>query len=218
MRGLIAKKLGMTRIVNDEGQMIPVTLLQVEEQKVTKILTPERDGYHGVQVGYYAKSEHRLTKPDLARLRRVEIKDNFTRFKEFRLSQPLEGVELGKEVRVDSLVNTKAVDVTGVTKGHGFEGAITRWGHKTGRRTHGSHFHRRPGSLGQRTTPGRVFKNKGMPGHMGDKFRTAQNLSVIDLDADSNIIAVKGSVPGCRNGYVVVSPTIKGKCAAVDPT
>ena len=104
-----------------------------------------------------------------------------------------------------------AVDVTGVTKGHGFEGAITRWGHKTGRRTHGSHFHRRPGSLGQRTTPGRVYKNKGMPGHMGDVNRTVQNLKVVEVDNEANIIAIKGSIPGCKNGFVVVRPSIKVK-------
>lgn len=211
MKGFIAKKVGMTRVVDEEGRMIPVTLLYVEDQKVTKILTPERDGYHGLQIGYYSKSEHKLTKPDVARLRKVNIQESFTRFKEFRLSQAEEGLEIGHVIALDVLTDVESVDVTGVTKGHGFEGSITRWGHKTGRRTHGSHFHRRPGSLGQRTTPGRVFKNKGMPGHMGNVSRTAQNLSVVDVDAGSKIIAVRGSVPGSRNSYVVVKPSVKSK-------
>ena len=210
-QGLIAKKVGMTRILDEAGQMIPVTLLKVENQKITKILTPDRDGYHGVQIGYYEKPEHRVNKPDLTRLRKASVDENYTRFKEFRLDQELEGVELGAVVDLGFLSEAKAVDVTGITKGHGFEGSITRWGHKTGRRTHGSHFHRRPGSLGQRTTPGRVFKNKGMPGHMGSVQRTVQNLKVVDIDPEANVIALKGSVPGHRNGYVIVKPSIKIK-------
>ena len=210
MQGLIAKKVGMTRVINDEGQMVPVTLLKIEDQKVTKVLNQERDGYHGVQVGYYAKPEFRVNKPDLTRLRKVEVADNYTRFKEFRSEAPVDGVEIGSVVASAWLGEAKSVDITGITKGHGFEGAITRWGHKTGRRTHGSHFHRRPGSLGQRTTPGRVYKNKGMPGHMGNVQRTVQNLKIVDFDTDENLIAVKGSIPGHKNGFVVVKPSIKG--------
>lgn len=211
MHGLIAKKVGMTRVLDEAGQMIPVTLLKVEDQKVTKILTPDRDGYHGIQVGYYTKPEHRVNKPDLTRLRKVSVAENYTRFKEFRLEGPLDGLELGSALSVSTLNEIGAVDVTGLTKGHGFEGSITRWGHKTGRRTHGSHFHRRPGSLGQRTTPGRVFKNKGMPGQMGNVQRTVQNLKVVDIDLEANVIALKGSVPGHRNAFVVVQPSVKAK-------
>lgn len=209
MRGLIAKKIGMKRVFTEEGTMIPVTLLKVEDQKITKILTPERDGYHGIQLGYYQKAEHKLSKADLTRLRKSGVAENFTRFKEFQTDGPMESVEVGKEMKVDTFTDVKSVDITGITKGHGFEGSITRWGHKTGRRTHGSHFHRRPGSLGQRTTPGRVFKNKGMPGHMGSVQRTIQNLRVIDIDVEQNLLVVKGSVPGHRDGFVVVRPTVK---------
>jgi large subunit ribosomal protein L3 len=211
MQGLIAKKVGMTRVLDEEGQMVPVTLLKVEDQQVTKILTPDRDGYHGIQVGYYQKPEHRLNKPDLARLRKANIQSSYTRFKEFRFDQPVEGFELGSPINASLVAEVQAVDVTGITKGHGFEGAITRWGHKTGRRTHGSHFHRRPGSMGQRTTPGRVYKNKELPGHMGSVQRTIQNLRVVDVDVEANVIALKGSVPGHRNGFVVVQPSIKTK-------
>ena len=212
MHGLIAKKVGMTRVLDEQGQMIPVTLLKVEDQQVTKILTADRDGYHGVQVGYYQKAERKLNKPDLTRLRKSGIEGNYTRFKEYRFDGEV-GLELGAKLGADFLAEVVAVDVTGVTKGHGFEGSITRWGHKTGRRTHGSHFHRRPGSLGQRTTPGRVYKNKEMPGHMGMAQRTVQNLKVVDVDVEANVIALKGSVPGHRDGFVIVKPSTKTKAS-----
>ncbi|NRA64415.1 MAG: 50S ribosomal protein L3 [Pseudobacteriovorax sp.] len=210
MQGLIAKKVGMTRVLDEQGRMIPVTLLKIENQQITKILTSEKDGYNAIQVGYYEKAERKLNKPDLTRLRKASIDNNYTRFKEHRVEDS-SAFELGASLNVSSLNEVKTVDVTGITKGHGFEGAITRWGHKTGRRTHGSHFHRRPGSLGQRTTPGRVYKNKEMPGHMGCAQRTVQNLKVMDVDVDANVIALKGSVPGHRNGFVVVKPSLKTK-------
>ncbi len=210
MQGLIAKKVGMTRVLDEQGRMIPVTLLKVEDQQVTKVLTPDRDGYHGVQIGYYQKAERKLNKPDLSRLRKANVSGNFTRFKEYRLESAPE-FEIGATLNASALAEVGSVDVTGITKGHGFEGSITRWGHKTGRRTHGSHFHRRPGSLGQRTTPGRVYKNKEMPGHMGSAQRTIQNLKVVDVDVEANVIALKGSVPGHRDGFVVVKPSIKLK-------
>lgn len=208
MQGLIAKKIGMTRVIDSEGQMIPVTLLQVEKQKITRIRNDEKDGYHAIQVGYYIKPEHRLNKPDLARLRKAGIEENYTRFKEFRVAGD-EGYETGAAIDAGVLADVGAVDVTGITKGRGFAGAVRRFNHKTGRQTHGSHFHRRPGSLGQRTTPGRVYKNKGMPGHMGSVQRTVQNLQVVDFDAETNVVALKGSVPGHKNGYVFLKPSVK---------
>ena len=125
MQGLIAKKVGMTRILGETGEMIPVTLLKVEDQKVTKILTNEKNGYSAVQVGYYAKPEHRLNKPDLMRVRKAGVEESFTRFKEFRYTAPVDGVELGSSLTAELLAEASMVDVTGVTKGHGFEGAIT---------------------------------------------------------------------------------------------
>lgn len=211
IHGLIAKKVGMTRVVDAEGQMIPVTLLKVEGQQVTKVLTPERDGYHAVQVGYYEKAERKLVKADVARLRKVNISANYTRFKEIRTEGPVEGLEMGAGISAAQFDGIKSVDVTGITKGHGFEGAITRWGHASGRRSHGSNFYRLPGSLGCRTTPGRVFKNKEVPGHMGMLQVTIQNLKVVDIDAEANTIAIKGSVPGMRNGFVFVKPSVKAK-------
>ena len=208
-RGIIAKKIGMTRVVDDQGKMVAVTVLEVVDQRVTKILTPERDGYHGVQLGYYEKPEQRLNRPDVARLRKANVEKSYARFVEFRSDVPLKGMDLGVAVNASALEGAGAVDVSGVTKGHGFEGAITRWGHKTGRRTHGSHFHRRPGSLGQRTTPGRVYKNKEQPGQMGSVQRTVQNLRVYDIDLEGNLMVLKGSIPGHKNSYVLVKQSIK---------
>ena len=207
--GIIAQKVGMTRMMDPEGQMIAVTLLQVTEQQVTKILTPERDGYHAIQVGYHAKRERLLNKADLTRLRKVNIASNFSQFKELRLEKAPDGVEVGKALTADILEGIKAVDVVGITKGKGFQGAIKRWGAARGRMTHGSCYHRRTGSLGMRTTPGRVFKSKHMPGHDGVVQRTIQNLRVVDIDKEQNLIALQGAVPGHKNGYLVLKPSIK---------
>ncbi len=209
--GLVARKIGMTRMVDPDGQMIPVTLLQVEPQKVVKLLTEERDGYTAVQIGYYEKPERLLSRPDLHRLRKSQIDKNFARFKEFRLDKPAEGVEIGAEMNIESLDGITAVDVTGITKGRGFQGSVKRWKTKCGRMSHGSRYHRRPGSLGTRTTPGRVFKGKPVPGHFGCAQRTLLNLTVLDLDKKNNVVALKGSVPGHNEGFVILKPSLKLK-------
>lgn len=210
--GLIAKKIGMTRIVDEDGHMIPVTLLEVQDQKITKLLTPERDGYHAIQVGYMEKREKLLTKSDIGRLRKAALNENFARFKEFRLSEaPGETLAIGASLDVSMLDGVKAVDVIGLTKGRGFQGAVKRWGAATGRMTHGSRFHRSPGSLGMRSTPARVFKNKHQPGQMGNVQRTVLNLDLIEINKDSNVVALKGSVPGHRDGFLVIRPSIKAK-------
>lgn len=209
VKALVAKKIGMTRMMDPEGQMVAVTLLQIEDQKVTKVLNAERDGYNAIQVGYYPKRETRLTKADVSRLRKVNVDENFARFKEFRVEKPVEGLETGVTLTASVLEGVKAVDITGFTKGRGFTGSVKRWNVACGRMTHGSRFHRRPGSLGTRTTPGRVFKNKPQPGQYGDEQRTIQNLRVLDVDTTNNVIAVCGSVPGHANNYLFVKPSIK---------
>jgi large subunit ribosomal protein L3 len=210
--GLIAKKIGMTRMVDAEGQMTAVTLLQVEPQRVTKILTPERDGYHGFQVGYYVKAEKHLNKPDVSRLRKANVQDNFTRFKEFRTEAAPEGLEVGSLVDLAKFFDgVKAIDATGITKGRGFAGAHVRWNSAVGRMSHGSRFHRRPGSLGMRATPGKVMKNRHQPGHHGDAQVTIQNLDVLDVDQANSLVAVRGAVPGHRDGFLILAPSIKVK-------
>jgi large subunit ribosomal protein L3 len=207
--GIIAQKIGMTRMVDDQGTMTPVTLLQVAKQKVTKVITPEREGYHAIQIGYWEKPEKRLRKPDISRLRKAGVEENFTRFNEFRLDAALPEAVVGAELKIDAFEGVKTIDCVGLTKGRGFQGAIKRWGSARGRMTHGSCYHRRTGSIGSNTSPARVFKNKKMPGHMGCEQITIQNLKVMVVDKEQNIIAVKGSVPGFRNGYVVIKPSVK---------
>lgn len=209
--GLIAKKIGMTRMVDANGQLTAVTLLQVEAQKVTKVLTPERDGYSAYQVGYFVKAEKRLGKPDMNRLRKANIQENFTRFKEFRPDVLPEGVALGASVELGLFEGVSTVDVTGITKGRGFAGAHVKWNAAVGRMSHGSRFHRSPGSLGMRSTPGRVFKNRHQPGHYGSEQTTVQNLQVLDVDKENRVLAVRGSVPGHRDGFLIVKPSIKAK-------
>jgi large subunit ribosomal protein L3 len=208
-KGLIAKKIGMTRMVDKSGQMIAVTLLQIENQKITKVLSKAKEGYDAYQVGYFEKAEKGLTKPDVARLRKANINDNFARFKEVRLEGALSGAEVGTQLTTKLLDGVNAVDVTGITKGRGFTGSVKRWDTACGRMSHGSRFHRRPGSLGTRTTPGRVFKGKPVHGHYGVEQVTIQNLNVVDVDHENSLIALKGAVPGHRNGYLIINPSVK---------
>lgn len=212
MSGLIAKKIGMTRMVDAEGQMTPVTLLQVEAQKVTKVLTEDRDGYHGYQLGYFPKREKHLNKADTHRLRKASIQENYTRFKEFRAEAPVTELAVGAPVELAKfLEGVTAVDITGICKGRGFAGAHVKWNAAVGRMSHGSRFHRRPGSLGMRSTPGRVFKGRHQPGHYGDTQTTVQNLQVLDVDQANRVVAVRGSVPGHRDGFLIIQPSIKMK-------
>lgn len=202
--GLIATKVGMARMADESGQMIPVTLLKIEDQKITKLLTGSANGYTGYQVGYAAKAEKNLTKADLGRLRKNNIEENFASFTEFRTSDELNVGDLGQNLTAELFKDVKTVDICGIVKGRGFQGAVRRWGAKIGRMTHGSRFHRRPGSLGMRSTPGRVFKNKHQPGQMGCNVKTIRNLSLVHCDVENNVLAVKGSVPGFSGGSLQV--------------
>ena len=208
-KGLIATKVGMSRMMDDFGKMIPVTLLKVEQQTVTKILTPERDGYHGYQIGFFTKSEKNLNKADVTRLRKSSVEENYSKFREFRTANPVSGISLGEVLPAAHLEGVTRLDISGLTKGRGFQGSVKRWGNAIGRMTHGSRFHRRTGSLGMCTTPGRVMKGKKMPGHYGCERRTIKNLVLADFNPDSNIIAIKGSVPGNRGSHVEIRPSIK---------
>lgn len=207
-KGLIAKKIGMTQVALESGKIVPVTLLQIANQKVTKVLSGEKDGYEAYQVGYFEKAEKNLTKPDLGRLRKNGVDENFSRFTEFRTSGEA-SVKVGEALTAEHLKGIEALDVTGLTKGRGFQGAVKRWGSTIGRMTHGSRFHRRPGSLGANSSPGRVMKNKHQPGQMGVVKRTALNVKVINIDVENNVIAVRGSVPGWREGFVEIRESVR---------
>lgn len=209
-KGLIARKVGMTRMTDVNGKVIPVTLLKIEDQKVTKVLNEEQNGYNAYQVGFAAKAEKNLAKPDITRLRKAGINDNFFRFKEFRTPAAVPH-EVGATLGAALFEGVASVDVSGETKGRGFQGAVKRHGSKIGRMTHGSMYHRRTGSLGANTSPGRVVKNKKMPGHMGVERITMQNLKVVDVDTANNLLAVKGSVPGGTNVYLEVRPSTKNR-------
>lgn len=206
--GFVGRKAGMTRVPH-EGELAAVTLIKLEEQKITAIMNVEQHGYAAVQVSYRPCKDKVLNKADRARLRKAGITDNFARSKEFRSEQPVPVECMGAQLTVAMLKDVKLLDVQGIVKGRGFQGAIKRWGHKTGRRTHGSRFHRRPGSLGGRAAPARVFKNKKLPGQMGNVKRTVQNLPVLAIDDEQQVIAVKGAVPGQRGGYVTLKPAVK---------
>jgi large subunit ribosomal protein L3 len=215
-KGLVAKKVGMTRMVDANGDVIPVTLVQIPDQKITKVLTVERDGYQGYQVGYFIKAEKNLNKSDIGRLRKIDLTENFARFSEFR-SPSDSPFQVGQALTAEVLKDVTSIDVMGVTKGRGFQGSVKRWNSAIGPMAHGSMYHRRTGSLGSNTTPGRVFKNKHMPGHMGVAQRTVRNLEIVDLDVENNIVAIKGSIPGHRDGYLeirVVEGTNKKKSAS----
>lgn len=210
--GLIGRKAGMTRIPH-EGELSAVTLIKIETQKVIAVMNAARNGYDALKIGYDMRKEKQLCKPDRGRLRKAGISENFARSKEFRSGEPVPDDCVGSVLDVDMLKDVKRLDVQGITKGRGFQGVVKRWGHKTGRRTHGSRFHRRPGSLSGRAAPARVFKNKKLPGQTGNVKRTVQNLKVLAIDTEQRIVAVKGAVPGQRGGFVLLKPAIKARPA-----
>ena len=208
--GLVGRKVGMTRIPH-EDELAAVTLIKIEAQKVTAVMNEAKNGYHALQISYDTCKEKKLRQAERGRLRKAGITENFARSKEFRSEQPLPDNCVGTALTIDMLKDVKLLDVQGIVKGRGFQGAVKRWGHKTGKRTHGSRFHRRPGSLGGRAAPARVFKNKKLPGQMGNVNRTIQNLPVLAIDNEQNLVAVKGSVPGQRGGFVILKPAVKAK-------
>jgi large subunit ribosomal protein L3 len=198
--GLIGRKVGMTQIFQADGTMIPVSVVAVEPNTVTRLRTPERDGYTAVQLGIEESSK--LTKPELGQLKSLP---KVGVIREFRL----EGKDdteytVGQKLDVTLFAAGDIVDVTGVSKGKGFSGHIKRHHFKRGPKTHGSDHHRAPGSIGPGTTPGRVYKGMRMAGHMGDERATVKKLRVVRADAERNLLLVKGSVPGAPNALILV--------------
>lgn len=209
--GVMAKKVGMSRFVDEYGRMVPVTILEVVEQKITKILSYDRDGYSGYQVGYFEKSFGNITKADEFRLNQAGLMIPYSRFKEFRYldkqTKPSEEVTLGRALAVKDFSDVDYVDVSGLTKGRGFQGVVKRWGFRISSMSHGSRYHRRTGSLGHCTTPARVMPGKKLPGRYGGKRQTLLRLSLVSSDEQQNILAVKGAVPGNKGSYVEVRPS-----------
>jgi len=197
--GLIGRKIGVTQVFQADGTMVAVSVVAVQPNTVTRLRTPERDGYTAVQVG--AEPSRRLTKPEAGQLKDLP---QVAKIREFRVDG-LDGYSVGQEIALaDLFAEGDLVDITGISKGKGFAGHIKRHHFHRGPKTHGSDHHRAPGSIGPGTTPGRVYKGMKMAGHMGDERVTVKKVRVIRMDAERNLILVKGSVPGPRNALILV--------------
>ncbi|MFC1503054.1 50S ribosomal protein L3 [Pseudomonadota bacterium] len=208
MIGLIGRKVGMTRIFTEEGVSIPVTVVEVEANRVTQVKTLETDGYNAIQITTGAKKANRVSKPAAGHFAKAGVEAGRGLW-EFRLDNG-EEFAVGAELNVELFNEVKKVDVTGTSKGKGFQGAIKRWNFSTQDMTHGNSLsHRAPGSIGQCQTPGRVFKGKKMAGHMGAERVTTQNLEIVRVDAERNLLLIKGAVPGSTGGNVIVKPAVK---------
>jgi large subunit ribosomal protein L3 len=209
---ILGTKLGMTQIYDENNVLVPVTVVEAGPCPVIQVKTTETDGYNAVQLGYGATKEQRLSKAGLGHLKKAGQKP-LRRLSEVRLNGD-PGCKPGDVVTVEAFEEGQMVDVIGVTKGKGFQGVVKRYRVAGGPSSHGSMFHRRIGSVGMRQTPGRVWKNQKMPGQMGAKRRTVQNLRIIKIDADKNVLLVRGALPGSTGGTVVVRAAIKNRAKA----
>jgi large subunit ribosomal protein L3 len=212
MKGIIGKKVGMTQIFDDRGEVIPVTVIEAGPCFVAQIKTVERDGYTAIQMGFEEIKPKRLTQPQLKHLQKSNL-PALRHLREFRMApDEMADLEEGQKITVDIFEAGEFVDVTGVSKGRGFAGVVKRHGFRGGPKTHGqSDRHRAPGSIGACYTPGRVFKGKRMPGRMGGERVTVQNLQVVTVDPERNLLAIRGAIPGARNGLVVVRQARKSR-------
>lgn len=209
--GLVGKKCGMTRVFTEAGVAVPVTVLEVTPNRITQIKTTETDGYNAIQVTVGERKASKLTKAEAGHYAKASVAPG-VQLREFRLDDLKELGEsaVGSELKVDIFAVGQFVDVTGTSKGKGYAGVIKRHHFSSQDATHGNSLsHRAPGSIGQRQSPGRVFKGKRMSGHMGDVQRTVLSQEVVRIDAERNLIFIKGAVPGAENGYVVIRPAVK---------
>ena len=206
MKGILGKKLGMTQIFTAEGIVVPVTVVEATPNVVTQIKTVEKDGYSAIQVGFEDAKEKSLNKPQKGHLAAANVLKKH--LKEFRVDS-VEEFTVGQEIKADLFAAGEIIDVTGISKGKGFQGPIKRHGQSRGPESHGSRYHRRPGSMGACSFPGRVFKNKKLAGHMGSVKVTVQNLEVVRIDAEKNLILVKGAIPGAKGSVVTLKEAVK---------
>jgi len=206
MKGILGRKIGMTQVFSKSGKLTPVTVISVEPNVVTQVKTIENDGYEAIQLGFDTKREKLATKASLGITNKAKTTPKRF-FKEIR-GVDVNDYALGQVVKADIFTPGEVVDVTGTTKGHGFQGVVKRHGNSRGPMGHGSHYHRKPGSMGT-MRPMRVFKGKKLPGHMGVLTVTIQNLEIVDVDLENNVILVKGNVPGAKNSLVVIKSAVK---------
>ena len=196
----------MTQIFTEEGIVVPVTVVEAGPNVVTQVKTVEKDGYNAIQVGFEDAKEKSLNKPQKGHLAAANVLKKH--LKEFRVDA-VEEFTVGQEIKADLFAAGEKIDVTGASKGKGFQGPIKRHGQSRGPESHGSRYHRRPGSMGACSFPGRVFKNKKLAGHMGSVKVTVQNLEVVRVDADKNLILVKGAIPGPKGSMVTIKEAVK---------
>lgn len=209
--GLVGRKTGMTRVFNDDGVSIPVTVIEVSPNRVTRVKTGESDGYLAIQVTTGSRKVSKVAKPEAGQFAKSGVEAGRGLW-EFRLEEGAEAPAQGSELTVSLFEAGQKVDVTGVSKGKGYQGTVKRWNFRTQDWTHGnSRSHRVPGSIGQNQSPGRVFKGKKMTGHMGVDQVTVQTLEVVRVDTERNLLLVKGAIPGAAGGDVLVRPAVKRK-------
>lgn len=206
MKGILGRKIGMTQVFDQDGKLTPVTVVEVTPNVVTQIKTKENDGYEAIQLGFDTKREKLATKASIGHTNKA----NTTPKRFFREIKGvnIEDYTLGQELTVEMFTRGEMVDVTGTTKGKGFQGVIKRHGQQRGPMGHGSHYHRRPGSMGT-MRPMRVFKGKKLPGHMGTLTVTIQNLEIVMVDAENNVLLVKGNIPGPKKSLVIIKSAVK---------
>jgi large subunit ribosomal protein L3 len=209
-KGLIGKKVGMTQVFNEDGNLVPVTVVDVSSCIVVGKRTPEKDKYSAVTLGFGEIKEKALGKARSTAFKKSNVPAR-RHLKEFRVSpEEAAGMNLGDALKADLFKKGQLVDVTGITKGRGFQGVMKRWSFAGFRDTHGTHEYRRhPGAIGQRKTPGRVYPNKKLPGHYGVEQVTTQNLTVVDVDTEKGLVLLKGAVPGHADGVVYIKPSVK---------
>ena len=206
-KAIIGRKVGMTQVFDEQGVVIPVTVIEAGPCTVVQVKTVEKDGYDAVQLGYGTVKEYKVNKPMKGHFSKGNVTPT-KHLREFRVEDTA-AVKVGEEVKADIFAQGDLVDIQGTTKGKGFQGVIKRHGQSRGPMGHGSMYHRRPGSMGPTSTPGRVFKGKKLPGHMGKVTVTIQNLDVVRVDMDKNVILVKGSVPGPKGAILKVKSAVK---------
>ncbi|WP_018249356.1 50S ribosomal protein L3 [Orenia marismortui] len=207
MKGILGRKVGMTQVFNEAGEVVPVTVVEAGPCPVVQKKTEEVDGYTAVQLGFVDKKANKANKAQKGHFEKYGV-DNKKYIREFRI-EGAENLEPGDEVKVDTFATGDKIDVTGISKGKGFAGTVKRWNFNTGPKSHGSRNYRRPGSIGAGSDPARVFKGKKMSGHMGHEKVTVQNLEVVKVDTEKNLLLIKGAVPGPKKGLLTIRETVK---------
>ncbi|HIU51661.1 MAG TPA: 50S ribosomal protein L3 [Candidatus Merdicola faecigallinarum] len=206
-KGIIGRKIGMTQVFDETGKVIPVTVIEAGPCVVAQVKTVETDGYNAIQLGFGEVKAKKVNKPKAGHFAKAKLEAK-KHLREFRLCD-VSNIKVGDEMKADIFAVGEKVDIQGTTKGKGFQGVIKRHGQHRGPMGHGSMYHRRPGSMGPTSTPGRVFKGKKLPGHMGVQTVTIQNLDVVKVDMDKNAILVKGSVPGPKGAILKIKSSVK---------